>query len=835
MRAEAHCIVSLKKLRKYYKIACNCAALILEYYQFRGKTYVRPPRCGAPDFLLEEFCMGKSLFIAEKPSVARQFAEVFSEPMKKCDGYQESEHIVVTWCFGHLITMSYPEVYDPKYKSWREDTLPFMPEKYKYEVIGSSAKQFDIVKGLLNRPDVDRIYVCTDSGREGEYIYRLVRQEAGVTGKDERRVWINSQTEDEIKRGIKEAKPISEYDNLSDAAYLRAEEDYLMGINFSRILTLRHGRTMASFLHQKYCVVSVGRVMTCVLGMVVKREREIRGFTKTPFYRVTGNVLPGVETEWKAVGKSVYRDSPLLYKENGFKKREDAEKLIAYLATGRQDEAAGDPGGQYAGSRALPQAAAAGLPAFDEDGTISGLSVPGKVSSVSRKQEKKNPPLLYNLAELQSDCAKLFHISPDETLNTIQELYEKRLLTYPRTDARVLSSAIAKVIDQNIKGLLNIPSVAPVAKAILDKGTYKGIEKTRYTDDSKITDHYAIIPTGQGLGALKGLSKRSLNVYEVVVRRFLAIFCPPAVYRKVTFEILAGTETFSASSKVLEQKGYLSVMNYSFRKKGAAGSADAAKAADAGNGPAETSVPAGSIAYGSSAGSVSAGGASDAGADEDSRGEEGDVLENTGDPEAVEKFLSGLKKGQDVTFSAFSIREGETSPPKRYTTGSMILAMENAGNLIEDEELREQIKSCGIGTSATRADILKKLVEKNHYLSLNKKNQVLTPTLLGEMVTDAVTSSIPSLLSPKLTASWEKGLNGVADGSIDAGEYGDKLGTFITKHVNEVKGNRNSDSLLPYYRYDAQFYGPGAIDNSAGDDDEKEKKKPRRRAAKKKE
>lgn len=722
--------------------------------------------------------MGKSLFIAEKPSVARQFAEAFSEPMRKFDGYQESEHIVVTWCFGHLVTMSYPEVYDPKYKAWREDTLPFIPEEFKYEVIDSAAKQFSIVKGLLNREDVSRIYVCTDSGREGEYIYRLVRQEAGVHDKDERRVWINSQTEDEIKRGIKEAKPISEYDHLSDAAYLRAKEDYLMGINFSRILSIRHGRTMASFLNQKHCVVSVGRVMTCVLGMVVKREREIRSFTKTPFYRITGTVVPGVETEWKAVGSSLYKDSPLLYKENGFKKREDAEKLIAYLVSG-------------AGTDSAAQALS-----FDDKGTASGFSVAGKVAAITRKQEKKNPPLLYNLAELQSDCAKLFHISPDETLNTIQDLYEKRLLTYPRTDARVLSSAIAKVIDKNIRGLLSIPSVAPFAKAILDKGMYKGIEKTRYTDDSKITDHYAIIPTGQGLSALKSLSKRSLDVYEVVVRRFLAIFCPPAVYKKVSFDILAGTETFSASSKVLEQKGYLSVMEYSFRKKGSG------KTTGAGTGQAETAETGNGSTVSSGAGPVSGGQTGGA-----AQGEDGEELSNSGDPAAVDAFLGALRKGQEVTFSAFSIREGETQPPKRYTTGSMILAMENAGNLIEDEELREQIKSCGIGTSATRADILKKLVEKNHYLALNKKTQVLTPTLLGEMVTDAVSASIGSLLSPKLTASWEKGLNGVADGSISADDYMQKLDGFITKHVNEIKGNKNSEGLLPYYRYDAQFYG----------------------------
>ena len=652
--------------------------------------------------------MAKSLFIAEKPSVARQFADCFSETMKKHEGYQESEHIVVTWCFGHLVTMSYPEVYDEELRRWRMETLPFIPETFRYEVIQNARKQFEIVKNLLNRPDVEKIYVCTDSGREGEYIYRLVRQEAGVKDKKELRVWINSQTDDEIKRGIREAKPISEYDNLSDAAFLRAKEDYLMGINFSRALTIRHGRTMAGFLSEKHCTVSVGRVMTCVLGMVVKREREIRQFVKTPFYRILGTLEPSnIECEWKAVEGSRYFNSPLLYKENGFKKKEDAEDLLSTL---------------------LPD---------------------GRVREISKKTEKKNPPLLYNLAELQGDCTKLFHISPDETLNIIQDLYEKKLLTYPRTDARVLSTAVAKVIDQNIRGLSKIPSVSAFAGHILDNGLYKNIGKTKYTDDTKITDHYAIIPTGQGINVLSSLPKRSLDVYETVVRRFLSIFYPPAVYKKITLDTESNGEVLSASFKIPSEKGYLAVMDYSFQKK---------------------------------------------------EEKEGLSQENI-------DYLNSLKKGSPVHFSSFKVKEGETTPPKRYTTGSMILAMENAGNLIEDEELREQIKSQGIGTSATRAEILKKLVEKNHYLSLNKKTQVLTPTLFGEMVTDCVAASIGSLLSPSLTASWEKGLSKVSEGEISADEYMKKLSDFIKKNVNGVKEKQNSHEMLKFYEYDKTFYG----------------------------
>ncbi len=711
--------------------------------------------------------MGKYLFIAEKPSVARQFAECMNEPMKKYEGFQESEHTVVTWCFGHLVTMAYPEKYDENLKKWRMDTLPFIPEKYKYEVIESGKKQFEIVKGLLNREDVTRIYVCTDSGREGEYIYRLVRTEAGVHDKDERRVWINSQTEDEIKRGVREAKALSEYDALSDSAYLRAIEDYLMGINFSRLLTIRYGNDMASFLHEKYCVVSVGRVMTCVLGMVVKREREIRSFTKTPFYRV----IAGIETpntpldaEWRAVSGSKYENSPLLYKENGFKEKADALGLISFVSDEPAENLTVNEDGKV-NSKAL-------------SGDADNSTLKCTVENITKKKEKKNAPLLYNLAEIQSDASKMFKISPEETLKIIQDLYEKRLVTYPRTDARVLSTAIAKEIDKNIKGLAGgIPGMKPFCEEILSKGLYKGIEKTHYTDDSRITDHYAIIPTGQGFSAIKSLDRTSINVYEAIVRRFLAIFYPPAVYEKlvITFEIK--TESFFSNTKELVDEGYMKVMHYSFRRKKAAAQ--------------------GSVA---SAGKTS----------ETTPDSENDAASSSGDEEAVSKsmseFLMKLKKGQELNVSGFSIKEGETKPPARYTTGSMILAMENAGNLIEDESLREQIKSQGIGTSATRADILNKLVTKNKYLSLNKKTQVLTPTLLGEMVTDCVALSIHSLLNPSLTASWEKGLSGVAEGEISYDDYMKKLKAFIIKHSDEIKNADNKKNLMPYFRNAAKYY-----------------------------
>ena len=679
--------------------------------------------------------MGKSLFIAEKPSVAREFGKALKENLKNHNGYMESENCVVTWCVGHLITMSYPESYDENLKRWRLETLPFIPDKYLYEVIGSAAKQFNIVSSLLNRDDVETIYVCTDSGREGEYIYRLVEQEANVKGKTRKRVWIDSQTEEEIIRGIKEAKDLSYYDNLSKSAYLRAKEDYLMGINFSRLLSLKYGYALANCMNEKYCAISVGRVMTCVLGMVVKREREIRDFVKTPFYRVLGDAK--VTFEWKALDTSKYLESPLLYKENGFKKKEDAEKLIEELRN------------------------------VETDAVIAGIS---------KKKEKKNPPLLYNLAELQNDCSKLFKISPDETLNVVQELYEKKLVTYPRTDARVLSSAVAKEISKNISGLKALSGVKSYAEEVLEDKKYTGIEKTRYTDDKKITDHYAIIPTGQGMQALKSLNPRAVRVYEVIVRRFLAIFFEPAIYEKCSITAKVGTEPLYANSKYLKEEGYLKVMNYSFKKD-----KSNAKEPD-----------------GESKDNAS----TDSGNDEN-----GDSSENeTVSPEEMAEIISKLKKGDTISFSNFYIKEGETSPPKRYNSGSIILAMENAGQLIENEELRAQIKGSGIGTSATRAEILKKLVNIK-YLSLNKKTQIITPTLRGELVNDVVISSIPSLLNPELTASWEKGLTGVADGNISEEEYIGKLTDYIVRNTDKVKSKyTRNDTLDGRYRYLAEFY-----------------------------
>ena len=675
--------------------------------------------------------MGKSLFIAEKPSVAQEFAKALGETMTKHDGYQESENMVVTWCVGHLVTMSYPDAYDEKYKKWSFSTIPFLPETFRYEVIPSSAKQFRVVRDLLTRSDVERIYVCTDSGREGEYIYRLVRQEAGVSGKDEKRVWIDSQTEEEIRRGVREAKDLSAYDTLSDAAYLRAKEDYLMGINFSRALTLRYGKSMADFLGEKYCVVSVGRVMTCVLGMIVSREREIRQFTETPFYRVFARALAGevpFHAEWRAVEGSRYYQSPKLYKENGFKEKQDAAALIREL----------------------------------ENGTAAPGPWNSRVDSIEKKKEKKNPPLLYNLAELQNDCSRMFKISPDQTLNIAQELYEKKLTTYPRTDARVLSSAIAKEISKNITGLQNFQPSASYAREALERGAWKNIARTRYVNDAQITDHYAIIPTGQ-TGAVKGLSSTSYGVYCQIVKRFLGIFYPPAEYRRINLTLDREGEKLFSTLKILEKEGYLAVMKKPEK---------------------DTSVQ-DSPAAGS---------------------ENTDLQENESDnnPQLLAE-LEKLRKGDTVPLTGFEIREGKTSPPKRYNSGSMILAMENAGQLIEDEELREQIRSSGIGTSATRAEILKKL-EKNQYISLNKKTQILTPTLMGEMIYDVVRCSIKPLLSPAFTASWEKGLNYVVDGSVSAGEYMDKLGGYVAKFTNQVKTTDNQDQMIPMYQYASQFY-----------------------------
>ena len=679
--------------------------------------------------------MGKSLYIAEKPSVAREFAKALKQNMSSRDGYMESEDAVVTWCVGHLVTMSYTEVYDEKLKRWSLATLPFIPEIFKYEVIDNVKKQFEIVSGLLNRPDVETIYVCTDSGREGEYIYRLVEQQAHVTGKTRKRVWIDSQTEEEILRGIREAKDLSDYDNLCAAAYLRAKEDYLMGINFSRVLTLKYGNSIKSYLKTDRAVVSVGRVMTCVLGMVVNREREIRDFVKTPFYRVVAGVESEeriFDCEWKAVEGTKYFNSPLLYKENGFREKKTAEELIAHLT---QEPAA--------------------IPV---------------VESAEKKKETKNPPLLYNLAELQNDCSKYFKISPDETLRIVQELYEKKMTTYPRTDARVLSTAVAKEIQKNIGGLRGYAPAAAYAGEILAGGWHKSIAKTRYVNDKQITDHYAIIPTGQGLNNLNGLAATAQKVYEIIVRRFLSIFYPAAVYQRIGLKIAIKDEKFFAAFKVLIQEGYLKVAEYSFARKKEANKAKEDSAETNGEGGSQ--------------------------AEENSS--------DTKDPDFM-AMVQRLKKGSKLALKRLEIKEGETSPPKRYNSGTMILTMENAGQFIEDDELRAQIKGSGIGTSATRAEILKKLVNIQ-YLALNKKTQIITPTLMGEMVYEVVAGAIKPLLDPALTASWEKGLTLVAEGSITEEEYMHKLDDFVTRRTNIVKQMGNQAVLYRQFDHAAKNY-----------------------------
>ncbi|MBO5177852.1 MAG: type IA DNA topoisomerase [Lachnospiraceae bacterium] len=687
--------------------------------------------------------MSKKLFIAEKPSVAQEFAKALKQNFSRKDGYQESNESVVTWCVGHLVTMSYPEAYDPALKKWAVETLPFLPKEYKYELIPAVEKQFKIVKGLLNREDMDCIYICTDSGREGEYIYRLVDQMAKVpANKERRRVWIDSQTEEEILRGIREAKLWTEYDNLSDSAYLRAKEDYLMGINFSRILTLKYGYSVRNFMKSdKNIPISVGRVMTCVLGMVVRREREIRAFVKTPFYRVLASVLAGdsdktFDAEFRAVEGSKYFNTPMMYKENGFKKEEDAKALIDSLQ------------GQ-----------------------------PARVHKVERKKENKNAPLLFNLAELQNECSKLFKISPDETLKITQELYEKKLVTYPRTDARVLSTAVAKEIYKNIAGLKNFGPVGAFASEIMENKSYQGLAKTRYVNDKQITDHYAIIPTGQGLSALNSVSAVAGKVYQLICRRFLSIFYPPAVYQKLAIELLIGEEHFFANFKVLLDEGYYKVAGNPGKKrqetKETGGTPNASEEGEDGDKESKK--------------------AKDSGEEELEFGE--DML----------ALFQNLKSGMELPVKEFNIKEGETSPPKRYNSGSLILAMENAGQLIEDEELRAQIKGSGIGTSATRAEILNKLI-KITYLNLNKKTQIITPTLLGEVIYDVVACSIKSLLNAELTASWEKGLTYVAEGSITSEEYMQKLEGFVSRMTNGVKGLNNQNSIVGLFIESAKNY-----------------------------
>lgn len=668
----------------------------------------------------------KNLYIAEKPSVAGQFADVLGVKGNAGNGYLESDKAIVTWCVGHLITMSYPDAYDPALKKWDLATIPFIPTEYKYEILPNTKKQFNIVAGLLNREDVGCIYVATDSGREGEYIYRLVDSMAQVSGKEKRRVWIDSQTEEEILRGIREAKPLSEYDSLSDAAYLRAQEDYLMGINFSRALSLKFSNVVQRYLGMDRCVIAVGRVMTCVLGIVVKREREIREFVKTPFYRLVASVGEEGQTfdaEWKAVKDTKYFESPLLYKENGFKERADAEKLLAELNEG------------------APEAVA---------------------ESVERKKEKKQPPMLYNLAELQNDCSALFKISPSDTLKIVQELYEKKLVTYPRTDARVLSTAVAKEIGRNISGLKNFQPVAAWAQGAMDSGTYKGIAKTKYVNDKQITDHYAIIPTGQGFGALKSLAPTALKVYEIICRRFLSIFYPAAEYQKVAMTLTKNGEKLFANFKYLISEGYLKVSANSFSKK-------------------------------------------------------------KDEPKYSQEFierLANVKKGDKLSVQSIEIKEGETSPPKRYNSGSLILTMENAGQFIEDEDLREQIKGAGIGTSATRDGIITKL-ETNKYISLNKKTQIVTPTFLGEIIYDIVYYSINGLLRADLTASWEKGLEGVAEGQISKEEYTQKMTTYVTQYTNRVKQIQNQGGITGVFNKTKAYYAKSGVNQAKKSTDAK--------------
>lgn len=695
--------------------------------------------------------MKKAVFITEKPSVATEFAKALKLNTAKRDGYMESDRAIVTWCVGHLVTMSYPEVYDEKYKKWNLRDLPFIPQEWKYEIIPGVKKQFQIVKGILNREDVETIYVCTDSGREGEYIYRLVAQEAGVKEKVEKRVWIDSQTEEEILRGIREAKDLSEYDNLSDAAYLRAKEDYLMGINFSRLLTLKYGNSVQNYLKDGWKSINVGRVMTCVLGMICNREREIRSFVKTPFYRVMAQTdISGraIDTEWKVVKGSKFFETPLLYKENGFKEKTTAQGLIEALEQHGQ-----------------------GKEPYPLEMTIK---------SVTMKDEKKQAPLLYNLAELQNDCSKMFKISPDETLNVVQQLYEAKLVTYPRTDARVLSTAVCKEIHKNISGLQNYGPCAAFAKNILTGGMYQGLEKTKYTDDKKITDHYAIIPTGQGLNALAKQKAMNQKVYMVIVRRFLSIFYPPAIYKKATLTGVmpatysdgsTTTEQFTSNFKILVQKGYFEIAGVPKEKKKNQKSDDK-------DSPKKVHAT-----------------------DENKDSEN---LEQSLDEEFF-NLLYNMKKGDTIPVTQCNIKEGETSPPKRYTSGSLILAMENAGQLIEDEDLRAQIKGSGIGTSATRAEIIKKLTNIK-YIALNKKTQVITPTQLGEMIFGVVHGSIKSLLNPELTASWELGLTQVAEGKITADEYMMKLDSFIRERFNNVIHLNNTAQMTGYYNYVEHFY-----------------------------
>ena len=644
--------------------------------------------------------MAKSIIITEKPSVAMEFAKVLQINGVRKDGFLESDNWIVTWCVGHLVTMSYPEKYDEKLKYWRLDTLPFLPKEYKYEVIPNVEKQFNIIKSLLTREDVTCIYVCTDSGREGEYIYRLVEQMIGVTGKQRKRVWIDSQTEEEIKRGIKEAKDLSEYDSLSNSAYLRAKEDYLIGINFSRLLSIIFGKRVCSSLQLDKVSISVGRVMTCVLGMVVSREREIRNFVKTPYYKIIGTFgepSTSFTAEWKVTEESSMYESPKLYNDSGFRKKEDAKAFILSL----QDKKA-------------------------------------VISEIKKTKQKENPPLLFNLAEIQNECTKRFKIKPDETLEIIQTLYEKKLVTYPRTDARVLSTAVAKEIGKNLNGLVKgypDTEVQAILQKMIQEKYSTNLVKTKYVNDSKITDHYAIIPTGQGFENLNKLTQLQANVYKLIVKRFLAIFYPPAEFQKIAVTVVVEKETFTCTGKICSNPGYLEVLKPKTQEVKST--------------------------------------------------EKAETVENKEETAENLEILKTLKKGQEIPVRQYEIKDSETSPPTRYNSGSMILAMENAGKLIEEEELREQIKGAGIGTSATRAEIIKKL-EKIKYIVINNKTQIITPTQLGEVVYDTVYQSMPDMLNPKLTASWEKGLDLVAKKEIQPEVFMQKLEQYVKGKVDKL-------------------------------------------------
>lgn len=647
--------------------------------------------------------MSKNILITEKPSVAQEFAKVLNVNTTRRDGYLEAENWIITWCVGHLVTMSYPEKYDEKMKLWRLDTLPFMPKEYKYEVIPNVQKQFNTIQMLLNREDVSTIYVATDSGREGEYIYRLVEQMIGVKGKDRKRVWIDSQTEEEIKKGIREAKELTAYDSLADSAYLRAKEDYLIGINFSRLLTIIYGKRAASKLQEDRISISVGRVMTCVLGMVVSREREIRNFVKVPYYKIVGEFGPkdsSFTAEWKVTENSSQKESVKLYNETGFKKEKDAKNFIIELSN----------------KKAI-------------------------VKEVKKSRQKENAPLLFNLAEIQNECTKRFKIKPDETLEIIQNLYEKKLVTYPRTDARVLSTAVAKVISKNLNGIakgFKNEEIQGYIKKMVDEKYSTNLIKTKYVNDSKITDHYAIIPTGQGYENYEKLPDLQKEVYKLIVKRFLAIFYPPAEFNKVAITIQVENkehqEEFSASGKVCLKQGYLEVLKNKNTPKESTDSAE--------------------------------------------------KVENNEEKDNLAVFAQ-IKKGQEIEVVNYETKEAQTNPPTRYNSGSIILAMENAGKLIEDEELREQIKGAGIGTSATRAEIIKKL-EKIQYIQINDKTQIITPTQKGEIIYDIVYNAMPDMLNPKLTASWEKGLDMVSKKEIESNVFMEKLEKYIQTKFDKL-------------------------------------------------